>query len=246
MEDEADGQNESGPDAGPLGDRPVSDDPEVSAAAGNDDVATATGPRTGAKTGPGTGAPDVDRSWDPGEDAIDQSTVEELFTSATNADTWSEEDSAYRPGEPFLWSMSGAGLYSVSFGAVVAGFSLTGAPGAVDTYVRFLSEAVALFSIPLMMFVGLGLGFETLGAYERSSRQTIVTPSLFATTMILPVVMHVVQFFFEVVGPGYTGGALSEFAASSPAIAQLYIWPPVLVCTVFAFVVYRYMGERGV
>ncbi|PSQ16123.1 hypothetical protein BRD00_12240 [Halobacteriales archaeon QS_8_69_26] len=139
-----------------------------------------------------------------------------------------------RPGTPFLWAMAGAGLYAASFVFAAVGLLIV-APPAVETYTEAVLSAVFFFPIPMVAFIGAGLGLEFY--LSRSSGRLPETALPIA--LVIPILLHVSLFFVEWVDLGYTQATLADLFAEDPGLAQLLLWPPVIMGVVFAVIVHR-------
>lgn len=151
-------------------------------------------------------------------------------------DYWFEGEKAIRttPGTPFLWAMSGAGLYAASFIFAALGLGFV-APTAAETYTDIVLGAVLFFPIPMIAFIAAGLGMEAYLARSDGDLPETTVP----IALLVPVLLHVSLFFVEWVDTGYTDATLADLFARDPGLAQLLLWPPVIMGTIFAVIVYR-------
>lgn len=139
-----------------------------------------------------------------------------------------------RPGTPFLWAMAGAGLYAASFVFAAVGLLLV-APPAAETYTDVVLSAVFFFPIPMIAFIGAGLGLE----YYLARNEGRLPETALPMALVVPLVLHVSLFFVEWVDTGYTQATLADLFAQDPGLAQLLLWPPVIMGGVFAIIVHR-------
>lgn len=151
-------------------------------------------------------------------------------------DYWFEEERGVTtaPGTPFLLAMSGAGLYAASFLFAAVGLQFV-APPAAEVYTDIVLNAVFFFPIPMLAFVAAGLGLELY--LSRTDGQLPETTLPIA--LLIPIVLHISLFFFEWVDTGYTDATLADLFGQNPQLAQLLLWPPVIMGVGFALIVYR-------
>lgn len=197
-------------------------------------------------TEPDDPAPSEDGDdWNPDEMEIDadfedggsgEGDVVETPGEFLTQDYWFEGEQRIRttPGTPFLWSMAGAGLYAASFIFAAVGLQFV-APTAAETYTDIVLSAAFFLPIPMVAFIAAGLGLE---AYLARNEGDIPETSV-PIALLIPVVLHVSLFFVEWIDTGYTEATLADLFAQDPALAQLLLWPPVIMGSVFAVIVYR-------
>lgn len=137
-------------------------------------------------------------------------------------------------GTALLYALSAAGLYASSFIFAAIGVAFV-APLAAQTFIDLVLNGVFFFSIPITGFLAAGVAIEAyLFVGDGDVPETTIPLAL-----LIPVLLHVSLFFVEFVELGYTQATLAELFASNPTFSQLLLWPPVIMGTVFAVIVYR-------
>lgn len=151
-----------------------------------------------------------------------------------------EQEISTTPGTPFLWAMSAAGLYASSFVFAAVGLLFV-APGAANVYVEYVLNMAFFLPYPMIAYIAAGLGLE-IYLYQGDGD---LPETALPTALLLPVVLHVSLFFVEWIHTGYTEATLADLFAANPVLSQLVLWPPVIVGSIFAMIVYRTtVGKR--
>lgn len=182
-------------------------------------------------------AVDVDDAFDDGgETARDDAAVVSDPGDFLREDHWfeGERDITARRGVVLLIALAGAGLYASSFVFAAIGLQFV-APPAAQTYLELVLSAMFFLPIPMVAYLAVGVGIEAY-TWRRDGEIPETTLPL---ALLVPVVLHVSLFFVEWVEFGYSTATLADLFAREPGLAQLLLWPPVIVGTIYAVIVYR-------